>query len=234
MQETTTLTLKERTALGSRASKKMRANGEVPAVVYGHKQASKALVGSYLEVAKAYQQVGKHSPIELEIDGKKKLAMVKQAAVEPVKHRLLHIAFYVVKQNEKVQTEVSVRLVGEGESDAEKAGLVLIKNIDAVQIEALPRALPEAIELDVTKLAAAGDSLTVADLTIPEGVTVLSDPAQQILSAVEPAALAAANDAAGGPEPEEEAEEGDETAEAAEGEGAESSEETAAEAAKKE
>lgn len=233
MQETTTLTLKERTATGSRAARKMRANGEIPAVIYGHKQNSKALIGTYQEVAKAYQQVGKHSPIELEIEGKKRLAMVKRADIEPVKHRLLHIAFYVVKQNEKVQTEVSVKLVGEGESEAEKAGLVLIKNIDTVQVEALPRALPEVVELDVTSLTAAGDNLSVADIVAPEGVAILSDPAQQIISAVEPAALAAANDAAGGPEPEEETE-GDETAETAEAEGAEGSEASAAEEAKKE
>jgi len=220
MQETTTLTLEERTALGTRAVNKMRREGMVPAVIYGHNHASQPVMGAYIEVAKTFQQVGKHSPIELQVGGKKHLVMVKRADVEPVKHRLLHVAFYVVKQNELVQTEVSLRIIGEGETPAEKVGLILIKNIDTIQIEALPRALPEFIEIDGALLAEAGSVVTVADLVAPQGVTILSDPAQQLVSAVEPAALAAANDAAGGSDEEVIAEEGAETTESAPAEAA--------------
>lgn len=221
MHQTTILTLEERTALGTKAVNKIRREGYVPAVMYGHGQESIALMAPYVEVAKVYQQVGKHSPVEVQLAGKKHLAMVKRADIEPVKHRLQHIAFYVVKQNEKVQTEVAVHITGEGETPAEKAGLILIKNVDTVQIEALPRALPEFIEIDGTKLVEAGNVITVGDIVAPEGVTILSDLAQQVASAVEPAALAAANDAAGGSDESEEDAAGDEAAAEAKTEGQE-------------
>ncbi|HSX28301.1 MAG TPA: 50S ribosomal protein L25 [Candidatus Saccharimonadales bacterium] len=229
MQETTILTLEERTATGSRAARKMRTNGFVPAVVYGHNLDSQTLQAPYTDIAKAYHKVGKHSPIELHIGDKKRLAMVKRVDIEPVKRKLQHIAFYIVKQNEKVQTEVSIHLIGEGESAAEKAGLVLIKNVDTVQIEAFPRDLPEFLELSIVDLTDAGDHRTVGDIVAPEGVTILSDTAQQIVSAVEPAALAAANDAAGG----DAEDESEVAAEHGAEEGEESSEKTEGEAAKK-
>ena len=80
--------------------------------------------------------------------------------------------------------------------------------------------MPEFIEIDGALLAEAGSVVTVADLVAPQGVTILSDPAQQLVSAVEPAALAAANDAAGGSDEEVIAEEGAETTESAPAEAA--------------
>lgn len=198
MNQTIMLKLEEREAKGSRAARKLRREGYVPAVLYGNDVASQNTMALYPEVAKVYQQAGKHHPVELMIGDKKRLAMIKQVSVEPVKRHLQHIAFHVVKQNEKVQTEVPVQIKGEGETPAEKAGLVLIKTVDTVEIEAFPRNLPDFLELDGEKLAEAGDHLSVGDIKIPEGVTILSDEAQQIVSAVEPAALAAANEAAAG------------------------------------
>lgn len=198
MNQTIMLKLEEREAKGSRAVRKLRRAGYVPAVLYGNDVASQNIMASYLEMAKVYQQAGKHHPVELVIGDKKRLAMIKQVAVEPVKRHLQHIAFHVVKQNEKVQTEVPIQIKGEGETPAEKVGLVLIKTVDTVEVEAFPRDLPDHVEIDGTKLTTAGESLSVADITAPEGVTILSDGAQQIVSAVEPAALAAANEAAAG------------------------------------
>jgi large subunit ribosomal protein L25 len=198
MNQSIDLKLEERTTHGRRAAAKMRADGYLPAVVYGHGVDSKEVMASYREVAKAYNAAGKHSPVELTVNGKKHLAMFKRVDVEPVKHKLQHAAFYVVKQNEKVQTEVPVHIKGEGETPAEKAGLVLIKNVDSVQLEAFPRDLVDALEVDGEQLAEAGHSITVADLKsqVPATITILSDDSQVIVSAVEPAALEAANAAA--------------------------------------
>jgi large subunit ribosomal protein L25 len=198
MNQTIELTVEERTAHGSRAVQKGRRNGILPAVVYGHNVASLAVQAPYSDIAKAYHAAGKHSPVELTVNGKKRLAMFKRVDIEPVKHQLRHVAFHVVKQNEKVQTEVPVHITGEGETPAEKAGLVLIKNVDTVQIEAFPRDLVDALEVDGALLNEPGDSITVATLKmhIPSTITVTSDDAQVIVSAVEPAALEAANAAA--------------------------------------
>lgn len=198
MNQSITLSLEERTALGSRAVAKLRRDGYVPAVVYGHDVQSTSAMVPHSQVTRVFQQAGRHHPVELTLGDKTRLAMIKQVDVDPVKRKLRHIAFHVVKQNEKVETDVPIRVTGEGESPAEKAGLVLIKNVDVAQVAAFPRNLPDFVEVNGEKLVEPGDSLTIADIKPIEGVEVLSEPTQVIISAVEPAALAAANDAAGG------------------------------------
>ena len=81
---------------------------------------------------------------------------------------------------------------------AEKAGLVVLTTIDTVEVEALPRDLPDTIEVSAEQLAEVGDRLTIADLKGPYGVVILSDPEQVIATVYEPGALQAANEATGG------------------------------------
>lgn len=198
MNQSIELKVESRTKRGRRAVARMRHEGQLPAVVYGHGVDSTSVQADYQEIAKAYNVAGKHAPVELTIDGKKRLVMFKRVDIEPVKHKLRHAAFYVVKQNEKVETEVPVHIKGEGETPAEKAGLVLIKNADVVQISAFPRDLVDALEVDGEALTEAGQSITVADLRqqVPSTITVTSDDAQVIVSVVDSAALEAANAAA--------------------------------------
>lgn len=191
-----TLSLSIREDLGTKKVRKLRKESLVPGVLYGSKMESVSIQIPYGEMLKAYLQSGKHSAIELEVGGKNHLAMIKRIDIEPVKHKIQHVAFFAVKQNEKVQTEVTVKIKGEGETPAERAGLVLIKNVDTAEVEAFPRDLPEFLEVDGEKLAEPGDQITIADVVAPKGVKILSDEAQVIASAVEPAALQAANEPA--------------------------------------
>lgn len=191
------LTVEARTLQG-KAVKKLRKDGYTPAVVYGHDFEAQSVMAPEMAMAKVYRIAGKHQPVELHVGDKKRLAMIKSADIDPVKHQLRHLAFHVVKQNEKVTTEVPIIIEGTGETPAEKAGLVVLTTIETVEVEALPRDLPDSLAAPGERLAEVNDHLTIADLKVPEGVAVLSEPEQVIATVYEPSALQAANEAAGG------------------------------------
>lgn len=191
------LTVEERNVLGKKV-KQLRREGLVPAVMYGSELEATPVMVAAVEAEKVWREAGKHHVVELTLGGKTRLAMIKSADLEPVKRRLRHLSLHVVKQNEKVETEVPIKVLGEGETPAEKAGLVVLKTIETVEIAALPKDLPDFMQVPGEKLVAAGDHLTVADIIAVSGVEVLSDAEQIIVTVYEPSALAAANDAAGG------------------------------------
>lgn len=197
MGDKVVLSVEERKVLGKKV-KQLRRQGLVPGVVYGHDVDPTAIMAPANMVEKAWRDAGRRQPVEVTLDGKKRLAMIKSAEFDPVKHRLRHLSLHVVKQNEKVATEVPVHILGEGETEAEKIGLVVLKTIDLVEIEALPKNLPEFLQVDGAKLIEPGDHLTVADIIPVDSVTVLTDPTQTLVTVYEPSALQAANDAAGG------------------------------------
>lgn len=194
------LTLNERTAAGKHVAK-LRADGLVPSVVYGGHADPIATQSPIIETTKVAHAAGKHSPVTITIDGKKKLAIIKSIDIHPVKHHIRHIAFHTIKQNEIITTEVPIHLTGLGESEAEKAGLVVLQAIEHIQVKAKPADLPESLELSVAGLASDEDKLTLADITLPTGVEyddIEQDTTLVVANVYEPGALQAANDAAGG------------------------------------
>lgn len=210
-----TLNLKKRETIGKGLGK-LRREGEIPAVIHNHGQDSIIVTGPELEVIKAYKEAGKHHPINLVVDGEKFFTIIKDVDFSPTKHNLRHVVFNAIRQDEKVESEVPIILEGE-EIPAEKAGLMVIRQLDHVNIEALPKDLIDSISVDATGLAEIGDKITVADLKIPEGVTVLTEVEHPIATVEETKAQIS--------EEAEEAE-GEEDAEGAEGEeGAETPEE---------
>jgi large subunit ribosomal protein L25 len=225
MGEKVELTVETREVTGKQVAK-LRRDGYVPAVVYGHDFPAQNIMAPEVPITKAVHRAGKHQPVELEIGGAKRLAMIKTTDFDPVRHDLRHVAFHVVKQNEEIETEIPVVVTGEGETPAEKAGLVVLTGAETVQVKALLTNLPDRLEVPGEKLAAVGDRLTVADIVVPKGVTILSDPEQIVATTYEPSALQAANEAAGG-----EAEPGDESTVEAEA-GADTPQETQAEEGK--
>lgn len=197
MGDKVVLTVEERSVLGKKV-KQLRKQGFVPAIVYGGEMKATAVQAEAVAATKVWRSAGKHQPVEITIGGKKQLAMIKSADLEPTKRSLRHLSLHVVKGNEKVETEVAIHVKDSGETPAEKAGFVVLTTIESVQVSAFPKNLPEAVEVPGEKLAEAGDHLTVADILPIDGVTVLSDPEQIVVTVYEPGALAAANEAAGG------------------------------------
>lgn len=194
------LQLNERTKVGKQASK-LRQEGYVPSVVYGGKSQPVNTQSPAVETTKVVHSAGKHTPVHLTVEGKKRLAMIKRVDIDPVKHKVRHVSFHAVKQNEPIVAEVPIVLVGAGESEAEKAGLVVLQAIERVEVKALPAKLPEALEISIRELTSTDDKLTLADITLPEGVG-FADAEQDmelvVANVYEPSALQAANEAAGG------------------------------------
>lgn len=197
MGEKVELTVETRDVTGKKVAS-LRRDGFVPAVVYGQDFPAQSIMAAEVPMTKAVMRAGKHHPVELTVAGSKQLVMIKATDFDPVKHGLRHVAFHVVKQNEEVETEIPVVVTGAGETPAEKAGLVVLNNIDTVQVKALPNNLPDQLEVPGDKLVESGDHLTVGDIVVPKGVTIVSDPELVIANTYEPAALQAANEAAGG------------------------------------
>lgn len=192
--------------------KRLREEGIVPAVVYGPGIEPVNAQAPQNVVEKVVREAGKHTPVHLTIDGKKKIAMIKDVDVEPVKSRIRHVSFHAVNQNDPVVAEVPIRLVGEGESEAEKAGLIVLQSLDHIEVRALPLDLPEALEVSIVGLKEAGEQVTVGDIQLPENVTFVEHATGHeeedeeapkltdlvVASVYEPAALEAANEAAAG------------------------------------
>jgi large subunit ribosomal protein L25 len=200
MSQDISLKLDARTVAGKKVAQ-LRKDGLVPSVVYGGKADPINTQSDIVETTKVTNKAGKHSPVHLTIDGKKKLAIIKSIDIDPVKHRVRHVAFHTIKQNEAIVTVVPIHLTGVGESDAEKAGLIVLQALEHVEIKAKPADLPEALELSISALAGTDDKLTLADVKLPEGVE-FADHEQDlelvIANVYEPSALQAQNDAAAG------------------------------------
>jgi large subunit ribosomal protein L25 len=164
LQERTTI----RKGLGA-----LRREGLTPGVIHNHGATSVLIVAPEVELTKIFHAAGKHHPLEIKVGSDKYLALIKDAHYNPVKRRLEHVVFQAINRNEKVQAEVPIHL--EGEAPAEKIGLMILRQLDSVQIEAFPRNLPDEFKVDATKLAELHDAITVADLQVPEGVTILTE-----------------------------------------------------------
>ncbi len=161
----------------------LRNNGVVPAVVHDHGKESLHVMGDYLKMHKVFLEAGKHHPVELNVDGKPHLALIKDVDFEPAKHRIRHIVFQAIKQNEKVEAEIPVELA-EGEIPAARKSLLVLTQLDTVEVEAFPKDLPDVLTVDATSLEEVGDKLHVSDIKAPSGVTILTDP-ETVIATVE-------------------------------------------------
>ncbi len=162
------LDLQKRTEQGHKA-KKLREAGLVTSVVYG---AGEPILTSstYNDTDKVLLEAGYHSPIELNIDGKKQLAIVKNVTVNPVNRRLVNIEFQAVSANEVVEATTPIKVMNFDESEAAKLHLALLQVMEEVDVKARPADLPQEVIADGSKLAKVGDRLTLADLQLPGGV----------------------------------------------------------------
>jgi large subunit ribosomal protein L25 len=199
-QDVISLSLEPRTVVGKQV-RQLRRDGIVPAVIHDHGKPSLHVQGNSVAVLKAYQQAGKHNPVEVTANGKKYTAMIKDAEFEPRKQQLTHVVFNAVAANQKVEAEVPIHAKydeGNEVSPAERNSLLVISNVDVVTVKALPNDLPDVLYYNGEKLVEVGDHVTIADLEVPANIELEAEPTQTIATVYEPSAIAAANDAAGG------------------------------------
>lgn len=156
-------------------AKKLRVQGLVPAVLYGHGTENRSVAVPYNAFAKAFKAAGESTLIDLEIEGGSPVkALVKDWQVEPLSNRYTHVDFYQVNLKEKLKVEIVLNFVGESPAVKEQGGS-LVKSMGSLRVECLPTDLVHAIDIDVASLKAFGEMIHVRDLKLPQGIEVLED-----------------------------------------------------------
>jgi large subunit ribosomal protein L25 len=181
-QETVSAELRPET--GSITSRRMRREGRVPAVLYGHKEGTVALS---LPLEQIDHLVAHHQKmIRIDLDGKTEQALVKEVQFDTFGEQVLHLDLERVRMDEVIEIECAVELVGVAKGAA--AGGVLDNPVNDVTVRCTPASIPESIRVSVNDLEI-GDSLTVADLPVPEGTEIVTDP-ESVVVIIHPPAVA--------------------------------------------
>lgn len=154
--------------------KELRRAGKLPAVLYGKQVDSVPIVLDQREASKILQGLSPSALIQVQLDGDEFFALVREKQRDVIRGTLTHVDFQAVSLTERVRSQVSIRLVGESPATEELGGL-LVTNVEQLDMEALPRELPDHIDVDVTGLENIGDAIYVRDLSLPEGVTLFAD-----------------------------------------------------------
>lgn len=191
------LGLEKREVTGKKL-KDLRAKGLIPSVVYGGKEPVLAS-SEYVATEKVLEQAGYHSPIDLDLAGKKQLAIVKDVQIDPVSRKIINIEFQGISANEVVEATTPIVIVNFEASDASKLYHFAINQaLEEIDVKAKPSDLPEELTIDAVNLKEVEDKLTVADIVLPKGVELADkelDPEQVVASVYDPAAEAAAREA---------------------------------------
>ncbi len=162
---------------------RLRANGKVPAVMYGPKEEATPITLSRIEFDKVFREAGESTVITLSGLGEEKDVLVQDIAHDPVTGAPLHVDFYAIEKGKKVTVHVPIEFTGE--APVVKAGGVLTKVIHELEIEAMPKDLPHEIIVDVSAIVDFDSHITVAQVQAPVGVTILNDPEEMVVVAAE-------------------------------------------------
>lgn len=191
------LALSKREVTGKKL-KALRATGLIPSVVYGGKEPV-LTASEYVATEKVLLLAGYHSPIDLDVEGKKQLAIVKDVNVDPVSRRIVNIEFQAISANEVVEATTPIVIVNFEASDASKLHhFAMTQALEEIDVKAKPSDLPKELEIDASKLVNVDDKLTIADIVLPNGVELADkelDGEQVVASLYDPAAEAAAREA---------------------------------------
>jgi large subunit ribosomal protein L25 len=183
-----TLVAEARDAIGKGVARRLRTAGRIPAVVYGRGVASKSISIDPSALLRLLQSSGAgiNTLVELRLDGAARTVLVKELQRDPVRGRPLHADFYLVELDKTVEVSVPIRLVGKAQGV--EFGGILDHPLREIELECLPRAIPESVEVDVSALGV-GDSIHVRDLVLPEGVQVRTDADQAVASVIAPSVV---------------------------------------------
>ena len=186
------LALEKREVTGKKL-KNLRATGMIPSVVYGGK-APELMASEYVATEKVLEKAGYHSPIDLDVAGKKQLAIVKDVQVDPVSRKIMNIEFQAISAKEAVVATTPVVIVGFEGSEASKIyHFAMTQSIEELDVKAKPADLPKELTIDAAGMKEVEDKLTIADIKLPAGVEFADkelDSEQVVASLYDPAAEA--------------------------------------------
>mgnify|MGYP003961040405 FL=1 len=177
MSEVLSGKIREKT--GKVATKEVRRNGEIPAVLYGLKDnlSFSVCADNLKDILTAK---GQNALIDLNLEGnKKRKVIIKEFQSHPLKERWVHVDFLEVDVAKPVKVNVDVHLIGK--SAGEKMGGLVHQVLKSIHVECLPTDIPQSVDLDVTAVEL-GQVLHVSDLSIPDKVKILHEPNEAIVS----------------------------------------------------
>jgi large subunit ribosomal protein L25 len=167
--------------------KKLRRDGLLPAIVYGHSIEPISISLDYKEASKTLDSISPSALVVLDIDGEKHYTLVRDKQRNPVRRTIIHVDFQAVSLTETVRADVTVNLVGEAPAVETYLG-ILVPSLEQLSIECIPTNLPDRIDVDLSGLTEIGDSISVSDIIAPEGVEILNDPDEVVVVVIAQAA----------------------------------------------
>ncbi|MGA2667030.1 MAG: 50S ribosomal protein L25 [Patescibacteria group bacterium] len=174
----------QREVLGKKV-KKLRKNGQIPAVLYGRKSDPISLALNRKEFFQVQKVAGEATLIDLQIPGQKETkALIRQIQRHPVSDNILHVDLYRVDMTQEIETEIPFEFTGVSPAVEELEGN-LITNKDSVKVKCLPNKLVSEIKVDIGTLKTFEDLIHLSDINVPAGIEVLDD-SEEIVAQVTP------------------------------------------------
>jgi large subunit ribosomal protein L25 len=175
---TNKLVVEVRTRTGKGASRQARREGKFPAVLYGHGADPQHLELNARDFAAVLRHSGTNAVLSLDINGTEQLALTKALAIHPIKRSITHADLIIVRRGEKVTVEVPVNLEGEAAS-----GTLVTQDATTIEIEAEALSIPDGLTVSIEG-AEEGTQIQAADVILPAGVTLISDPEMLVVNIV--------------------------------------------------
>jgi len=180
-----TLAATKRDILGKRVARLRRA-GQLPAVVFGHGVPSQPLSIDGHEFEQLQRRIGQNALVNLTVEGTKPTpVLVQHIQRDPVHRRMLHVDLFAIRMTEELTVDVPLVTIGESHA-VEKLGGTLLHILQSVKVRALPDHLPQSIDVPIDGLVDFEATVHVRDLTIPDDVTLLTDPDEIVARVQQP------------------------------------------------
>jgi len=180
------IVVKPRDVTGTRAAKRLRREGLIPGVLYGHgKDAVLISVDPHVLRQALGTEAGTHAVLDVTVEGHKRAhkAIVKELELDRVKQTVIHVDLQEIRLDETIESLVTIRF--EGEAAGVKLGGMLDANRREVLVKGKVTDIPDHLELDISALEM-GDTATVADLQVPDGVEIVDEPDEVLCSVLAP------------------------------------------------
>jgi large subunit ribosomal protein L25 len=173
------LNVTTRETTGKEAAGRLRREGSIPAVIYGHKEEPQKLSVNAREIRDLLAHGGAHGLLNLKLEGSTLPAIIKELDRHPVSHVVSAIGFQRVSLDEKVKVSIPILLEGE-QADVKSGDGVLVQSLHEIQVEALPQDVPESITVDISALELNGAPIHVNEITLPKGIVAVTSGEEAI------------------------------------------------------
>lgn len=176
--------VKRRNEIGSKKVKKIRREGWIPGVIYGHGEKSHHIQLKDEDLKRLIHELHSEATlINLDFEGKEIVAIIREVVRDPLTEKLLHIDFQHIHEDEEVTVHVAIEF--EGEAEGVKVGGILNVEHRYLTVRCLPKDMPEDIIVDISELGI-GDSLHIIDIDLPLNVKVVEDSTSTIVNVLSP------------------------------------------------